>query len=148
MTLGSVLEWILGNTFPAVVFATFGTFWLSFGGTLSPSFAAFASYAPPGQDATAGLETPGFNASFGFYLMFMGLLCFVYLICSVRTNIVFFLIFLSLVVAFSFLTGAYWALASDYMGNAVIAHKLVVVCIFSRAALARRNVSIEEGIRS
>ncbi len=65
MTLGALLEWILGNTFSAVVFGTFGTFWLSFAGTLSPSFAAFASYAPAGEPAAAGLETPGFNASFG-----------------------------------------------------------------------------------
>lgn len=57
----------------------------------------------------------------------MGFLCFVYLICSVRTNIVFFLIFLCLVLAFSLLTGAYWALAKDYAGNAAYAHKLVVV---------------------
>ncbi len=65
----------------------------------------------------------------GFWLLFMGFLCFVYLICSVRTNIVFFLIFLCLVLAFSLLTGAYWALAKDYAGNAAYAHKLVVVRI-------------------
>lgn len=129
MTLGGLLEWILGNTFPAVVFGTFGTFWLSFGGTLSPSFAAFASYATPGEDATTGLATPAFNASFGFYLLCMGLLSLVYLICSVRTNIVFFLIFLHLVIAFGLLTGAYWVLAEDYKGNAASAHRMVVVCI-------------------
>ncbi len=60
-----LLEWILGNTFPSVVFSTFGAFFFSFGGTLNPSFAAFASYAPAGQDAAAGLATQGFNASFG-----------------------------------------------------------------------------------
>lgn len=65
MTLGALLEWILGNTFPTVVFGTFGTFWLSFAGTLSPSFAAFSSYAPEGEPGAAGLETQGFNASFG-----------------------------------------------------------------------------------
>lgn len=65
MILGAIMEWILGNTFPAVVFSTFGTFWLSFGGILSPSFAAFGSYAPPGEEAVAGLETTGFNASLG-----------------------------------------------------------------------------------
>lgn len=57
----------------------------------------------------------------------MGMLCLVYLICSVRTNIVFFLIFLSLVIAFGLLTGAYWALAADYAGNAEKAHMMVVV---------------------
>lgn len=68
MTLGAILEWILGNTFPAVVFGTFGTFWLSFASTLNPSFSAFASYAPAGEPGAAGLETQGFNASFGTYM--------------------------------------------------------------------------------
>lgn len=57
----------------------------------------------------------------------MGLLCLVYLICSIRTNIVFVIIFFCLVIAFGLLTGAYWLLAQDYAGNAAAAHKLVVV---------------------
>lgn len=57
----------------------------------------------------------------------MGLLCFIFLICSLRTNIAFFIIFLSLVVAFGLLTGAYFALAADYTGNAAMANKLVIV---------------------
>lgn len=65
MIVGAIMEWILGNTFPAIVFSTFGTFWLAFASTLRPSFDAFASYAPPDEPAAAGLEQPGFNASFG-----------------------------------------------------------------------------------
>lgn len=44
----------------------------------------------------------------------VGLVCFVFLICSLRTNIVFFLIFLSLICAFGCLAGAYWNLALAY----------------------------------
>lgn len=32
MLVGGVLEFILGNTFPSVVFTTFGAFWLAYGG--------------------------------------------------------------------------------------------------------------------
>lgn len=66
MLVGGILEWVLGNTFPSVVFCTFGGFYLSYGGTLNPSFAAISSYAP--ADATSGTEglaTTGFNASLG-----------------------------------------------------------------------------------
>lgn len=66
MFLSGILEWVLGNSFPSIVFYTFGTFWLSLGGTLNPSFGAYAFYAP--VDATspaAGLATTGFNASLG-----------------------------------------------------------------------------------
>lgn len=65
MTLGGLLEWILGNSFSAVVFCSFGTFWLSYGGVLNPSFAAFSSYAGANDAAAEGLQTTGFNASLG-----------------------------------------------------------------------------------
>ena len=106
-----------------------------------------------GQDGNPGnplgLQTPGFNASFAFFLVFMGasgfphtythnsrfyirenewekdkanakgsaytgLICFIFLICSLRTNIVFFLIFFTLVGAFGCLAAAYWNLALAY----------------------------------
>lgn len=44
----------------------------------------------------------------------IGLICFIFLICSLRTNIVFFLIFFTLVCAFGCLAGAYWNLALAY----------------------------------
>lgn len=34
MIIGGVLEFVLGNTFPSVVFTTFGAFWLTYGGRL------------------------------------------------------------------------------------------------------------------
>lgn len=34
------MEFFLGNTFPSIVFTTFGAFWLSYGGTLQPYFNA------------------------------------------------------------------------------------------------------------
>lgn len=54
----------------------------------------------------------------------MGVLCLVYLICALRTNIVFLVIFATLVVAFGLFTGTYWHLA---LGNKVFAAKLQVV---------------------
>jgi succinate-acetate transporter protein len=44
----------------------------------------------------------------------MGILCFVYLICSIRTNLVFFLIFFTLVPAFGLLAGAFLNLAKGH----------------------------------
>lgn len=65
MLLGGFLEWILGNTFSSVVFLTFGAFWLTFAGTLTPGFAAFSSFAAEGEAAVTGLQTTAFNAGFG-----------------------------------------------------------------------------------
>ena len=83
MILGSIGEWIIGNTFPFVVFGTFGAFWLAFAATLQPFYNAYGAYvtdpttaaASMGQPGNpAGLKTQGFNASFGFFLVFMGTL--------------------------------------------------------------------------
>lgn len=66
LILGGILEFFLGNSFSSVVFSTYGGFWLAFAATLTPSFAAFASYAPSDATSTAeGLTTRGFNATFG-----------------------------------------------------------------------------------
>lgn len=50
----------------------------------------------------------------------MGMLCLVYLVCSMRTNLVFFLIFFTLVPAFGLLAGTFLNLAK---GNAAMAMK-------------------------
>ncbi|KAI6756716.1 hypothetical protein HG530_011314 [Fusarium avenaceum] len=126
MIIGGVLEWVLGNSFPACVFCSFGGFWFSYGGSLIPSFAAYASYAPADATSSAeGLTTRGFNASFAFWLLFMGILSFIFFLCALRTNVVFVMIFFSLTFCFFMITAAFWALADDYTGNAVLAGKLL-----------------------
>lgn len=69
MLLGGLGEWIIGNTFPFVVFCSFGAFWLSFGGTLQPFFHAYGAYSSDPNDPALGLETVGFNAGFGRCLL-------------------------------------------------------------------------------
>lgn len=56
-----------------------------------------------------------------YFQIAMGILCFVFLICSIRTNLLFFLIFFTLVPAFGLLAGNYFHLAR---GNADLAKSL------------------------
>jgi len=109
MILGSIGEWIIGNTFPFVVFGSFGAFWFTFGMTLTPSFNAATAYTTAG--GAAADDPVGFDATFGFFQVWMGFLCLIYMVCALRTNVVFVLIFASLVPAFGLLTAAYWNLA-------------------------------------
>ncbi len=53
----------------------------------------------------------------------MGLLSLIYLICALRTNLIFVAIFLGLLLTFVALTASYWHLAA---GHAVMAQKLQV----------------------
>lgn len=45
---------------------------------------------------------------------YIGFVCLIFLICSLRTNVVFFIIFLSLLGGFCCLAAAYWNLALAY----------------------------------
>lgn len=58
-------QWILGNTFPFVVFCSFGAFWLGFGATLQPFYNAYGAYAQLGVEGSTGLESRGFNVGIG-----------------------------------------------------------------------------------
>lgn len=118
MIIGSVLEFILGNTFPFVVFGSFGAFWLSWAATLTPFYNASIAYDPT-HPATSGTN-PTFASTFAFFHLYMGVLCFIYLLCSLRTNICFFLIFLSLVPAFGLMAATYWQLAEGHANTALI----------------------------
>ncbi len=71
------------------------------------------------------------------YWLIIGLVCLIFLICSLRTNIVFFVIFLSLVLAFSCLAGAYWnaALAYENPTNTAAAMRATKLTVVSSAFL-------------
>ncbi|KAF2763074.1 GPR1/FUN34/YaaH-class plasma membrane protein [Pseudovirgaria hyperparasitica] len=126
MILGAVGEFILGNTFPFIVFGSFGSFWLIFGATLTPYFNAIGAFNVPASGDSpevSGIENPVFNHSFGYFTLSMGLMCFFYLICALRTNVVFVLIFLLLIPAFGLLTGVF---LETPQGNPDMIHNMTV----------------------
>ncbi|KAF8161950.1 GPR1/FUN34/yaaH family-domain-containing protein [Mycena galopus ATCC 62051] len=100
MTIGGLLEWVIGNTFSFVVFSTFGGFWLSLAVLFDPSKGIAAAF--PG-----GANSPEFNHGVQFYFTFWSVLCILYFVASVRTNIVFMYMFANLIFAFAFLASAY-----------------------------------------
>lgn len=127
--LGCVLELIIGNTFPFVVFACYGAFWLAMGVTLQPSFNAQAYYTnQPGGTAQ-------FYSSFSFFWMVMALVTFFFLLASFRTNITFVLVFLFIDLAFIMLMATYWTLAEGKTAIAAKCQKaagafVFVFCVF------------------
>ncbi|KAJ7127659.1 GPR1/FUN34/yaaH family-domain-containing protein [Mycena epipterygia] len=101
MTIGGVFEWVLGNTFPFVVFSTFGGFWFSLGVIFDPS-KQLASAFPNG-----GTGSPAFNHGLQFFFTFWAVLCILYFIAALRTNVVFVSVFATLVFTFAFLAASY-----------------------------------------
>ncbi|KAL7958135.1 GPR1/FUN34/yaaH family domain-containing protein [Trichoderma compactum] len=97
--IASVLEFILRNTFPFVVFGSFGAFWVGFGATQTPSFDAQGVFQS-GQDNT---DISEFYASYAFGLIFTAVLVARYTICATRLNVVFVCLFFTLTLAFDLL---------------------------------------------
>ncbi|KAJ5246865.1 hypothetical protein N7468_001848 [Penicillium chermesinum] len=123
LLITSILEFVLGNTFPCVVFGTIGGFWFAFAATMIPSFNAAAPYSSSTTSTSAGLASAGFMNTYAFFFITMGVLMLVFMICATRTNLVYTLIFLSLLLVFLLLSAAYWTLAE---GESTIGNRCVV----------------------
>ena len=91
---------------------------IHFAATLVPYYNAYLAYEP--AHPIQAVDDPEFAASFAFFSIYMGVLCFVFLLASVRTNLVFFLIFACLVPAFGCLAGAYFHLAEGNAAKALL----------------------------
>ncbi|KAK7509525.1 uncharacterized protein IWZ02DRAFT_150385 [Phyllosticta citriasiana] len=118
MLLGAIGEWVLGNSFPCVVFMSFSGFWMSFGATLTPDFNAYGAFATDPSNPASGMQTVGFNSGFGFLMLAMAFMCFLFTILALRTNICFVTILGSLVFVFCLLAGAYWQTSNGNLDTA------------------------------
>lgn len=102
MNIAGVAEFILGNTFPMVVFIVYGCHWLNLGYTQDPMHGVVASYGAEG----AGALSQAYNAGQGNYNVVMAIVTFCFLCGSLRTNGPFVVVFFCLVFLFSFIAAA------------------------------------------
>ena len=63
--IGSILEWIIGNTFIYIVFGSFGAFWLAFAVTLTPFYNAEGAFIEGKTGAAKAAGAASFQASLG-----------------------------------------------------------------------------------
>ena len=80
-----------------------------------PYYAAMSSYTK--LDPKTGQQVPdpdAFHNSFPFFLIFMTILCFVYLLCAYRTNIILCYLLVSFIFALPLLASSYWYQAAGY----------------------------------
>ncbi|OKL61277.1 Protein alcS [Talaromyces atroroseus] len=72
LVITSILEFILGNTFPCVVFGTIGGFWFAFAATMIPAFNAAAPYSSSSVDTITGLSSSGFMNTYAYWRLAEG----------------------------------------------------------------------------
>lgn len=100
--VAGILEFIIGNTFPALVFTSFGTFWLTLAGYLDPKFAVQSTLL-----TAQGGSPEVYYVPFGFYLLFWAVYTYFLTFAAFRTNVVLVWILLFVALAFSTLGAAY-----------------------------------------
>lgn len=107
MNIAGICEFILGNTFPFVVFIIYGCHWCNLGYTADPSHGIVASYATTTLPGTLSQE---YNAGQGNYNVVMALITFIFLCGSLRINVPFVITFFALVFVFSFVAAGNYQL--------------------------------------
>jgi uncharacterized protein len=96
-------ELAIGNTFGATALSSYGAFWISTAIILTPGgFAIEATYA-----ASSDPGNNGFAEAFALYLFGWTIFTFFLLLCTLKSTVAFFLLFLLLDLAFLFLACAY-----------------------------------------
>jgi len=103
LIISGALEFLLGNTFPSVVFFGYGAHFITFAATFQPFYSAISLYTTNGSQT----QTPTFLASFAFHALFMDVLSFVFLICSLRINGIFVMVFIDATSGFYLATTAF-----------------------------------------
>ncbi|CAK1368043.1 Protein alcS [Cercospora beticola] len=122
--IACIFELILGNTFPATFFGVFGGYFLSFGATLTPSFAAFLAYAPDPTNPASGAEAPPFLSGLAFWNLMMAIFTIYCTICALRVNILFCAAFFFLFLTFILISASYWTVTEA--GKQMIGHQLQI----------------------
>jgi succinate-acetate transporter protein len=97
----------VGNTFGATALSSYGGFWISVAIVLTPGgFDIVANYSG------AGTNTNDFNNAFGYFFMGWFIFTTILLLCTLRSTVMFFMLFFTLDLAFLFL-GISRLIASD-----------------------------------
>ena len=110
MNVAAICEFILGNTFPFVVFMIYGTHWVNIAYTNDPWHPLSEAYvAAAGGAAETAVYRP-YTGAQGHYNVVMTLVSFIFLLGSLRTNVPFVIVFFTLVCLFGLFAGAQYEL--------------------------------------
>ncbi|KAL1957627.1 hypothetical protein VTO42DRAFT_5738 [Malbranchea cinnamomea] len=94
--LAGMWEMAVGNTFGATALSSYGGFWISYAIIYTPGFGIITS-------TTASETKTGLNAVVGFWLIGWWIFTTIMLILTLKTSVIFFLLFFTLDLAFLFL---------------------------------------------
>lgn len=88
----------VGNTFGATALSSYGGFWIAYGILLTPSWNILGKGGP--YDALQDVDPKMGNSAVGFFLTGWFIFTTILLLCTLRSTIMFFLLFFTLDLAF------------------------------------------------
>lgn len=112
--LAGMWEMAVGNTFGATALSSYGGFWIAYGILLTPNWNILG---PGGPYASTG-GTAG-NSAVGFFLIGWFIFTTILLLCTLRSTVMFFLLFFTLDLAFLMLACGEFAIDNGATATAV-----------------------------
>ncbi|KAL8366539.1 hypothetical protein RB595_010411 [Gaeumannomyces hyphopodioides] len=109
--LAGMWEMAVGNTFGATALSSYGGFWIAYGVMLTPAWNTVGAGGPY-SGAGAGAS----NSALGVFLTGWFVFTTILLLCTLRSTVMFFLLFFTLDMAFLMLACAQYALAAGGVG--------------------------------
>ncbi|KAI1077612.1 GPR1/FUN34/yaaH family-domain-containing protein [Whalleya microplaca] len=106
--LAGMWEMAVGNTFGATALSSYGGFWISYAILLTPAFHALDKYGTAEEASVLG-----------FFLTGWFIFTFLLLMCTLRSTVMFFLLFFTLDLTFLMLACSEYAKANGAAGSAV-----------------------------
>lgn len=111
----------VGNTFGATALSSYGGFWIAYGIMLTPNWNIVGPGGPYQSEAAKAIDPKMSDSVLGFFLTGWFIFTTILLLCTLRSTVMFFLLFFTLDLAFLMLACGHYA--SDN-GAAEASHKL------------------------
>ena len=128
--LTAIFELFLGNTFAWCVFGSFAGYYFAFASVLTPAFGIAAAYEDPAE----------LNNALGVFFCIWACLFLIFLMMSLRTNLIFVWIFTLVDCTAWLLAASYFQAAAEHAGTAVKLQKVQNLCNSFKYA-ARENTN-------
>lgn len=111
----------VGNTFGATALSSYGGFWIAYGIMLTPNWNIVGAGGPYQTDAAKAIDPRMTDSALGFFLTGWFIFTTILLLCTLRSTVMFFLLFFSLDLCFLMLACSHYAANN---GVETAAHKL------------------------
>ncbi|KAK0610551.1 GPR1/FUN34/yaaH family-domain-containing protein [Bombardia bombarda] len=106
--LAGMWEMAVGNTFGATALSSYGGFWIAYGILLTPNWNILGAGGPYATEATKAIDPKMGESAVAFFLTGWFIFTTILLLCTLRSTVMFFMLFFTLDLAFLMLAcGAY-----------------------------------------